>query len=182
MKPEKILAPILFAASLAGCNQAPTGAAAKPADAKPIDIQAQDVADVKAVEDRFVAAFKAKDVNAIMQLCVPDDSLVVFDVHPPLQYIGARTYRKDWENAFNSFASPLDVQVSDLDVTAGPEVAFVRSIHHVSGTTKDGKKRDYTVRVTDGLRKINGQWLIVHSHVSVPVEMQSGKADFESKP
>ena len=182
MKPEKILVPILFAASLAGCNQAPTGAAPKPDDAKPIDSRAQDIADVKAVEDRFVAAFKAKDVNAIIQLCLPDDSLVVFDVHPPRQYNGPQAYRKDWEKAFNSLAGPLDVQVSDLDVTAGAEVAFVRSIHHVTGTTKGGKKRDYTVRVTDGLKKINGQWLIVHTHVSVPVEMQSGKADFESKP
>lgn len=50
------------------------------------------------------------------------------------------------------------------------------------GTLKSGKKMDYTVRVTDGFKKINGKWLIVHTHISFPVDMQTGKADIESKP
>ena len=61
-------------------------------------------------------------------------------------------------------------------------MAFIRSIHHVMGTLKSGKKMDYTVRVTDGFKKINGKWLIVHTHISFPVDMQTGKADIESKP
>jgi ketosteroid isomerase-like protein len=50
------------------------------------------------------------------------------------------------------------------------------------GTTKDGKKANFTVRVTDCLKKINGVWLIAHSHVSVPVDMRTGEADMQSKP
>jgi ketosteroid isomerase-like protein len=41
---------------------------------------------------------------------------------------------------------------------------------------------DYTVRVTDGFKKINGKWLIAHTHVSFPVDMRTGKADMESNP
>ena len=40
-------------------------------------------ADIRALEDRFVAAFKAKDVDAIMKVYAPDQTLVVFDVVPP---------------------------------------------------------------------------------------------------
>jgi hypothetical protein len=39
-----------------------------------------------------------------------------------------------------------------------------------------------TVRVTDGYRKINGKWLITQEHVSVPVDLETGKADLTSKP
>ncbi|HEY2469923.1 MAG TPA: hypothetical protein VGI45_19050 [Terracidiphilus sp.] len=50
------------------------------------------------------------------------------------------------------------------------------------GTIKSGKKVDVAVRVTDCFKKVNGKWLIAHTHVSVPVDMQTGKADSESKP
>ena len=39
-----------------------------------------------------------------------------------------------------------------------------------------------TARVTDGYRKINGKWLITLEHVSVPVDLETGKADINSKP
>jgi hypothetical protein len=31
------------------------------------------------------------------------------------------------------------------------------------------------VRLTDAYRKINGNWLIVHEHVLVPVDLDTGK-------
>jgi ketosteroid isomerase-like protein len=59
-------------------------------------------ADIRALEERFVAAFKAKDVDAIMKAYAPGQTLVVFDVVPPRQYVGAAAYRKDWQTFFNS--------------------------------------------------------------------------------
>jgi ketosteroid isomerase-like protein len=117
-----------------------------------------------------------------MQLCVPDDSLHIFDVQPPREVKGRAAYRKDWEDAFNSVSGPLEVENSDMDVTSGGDIAYVHYINHVVGTTKDGKKANFTVRVTDCLKKINGVWLIAHSHVSVPVDMRTGEADLQSKP
>jgi hypothetical protein len=38
------------------------------------------------------------------------------------------------------------------------------------------------VRVTDGYRKFGSEWLIVLEHVSVPVDLATGKADFASNP
>jgi hypothetical protein len=31
-------------------------------------------------------------------------------------------------------------------------------------------------------KKIRGKWLIVHEHVSVPVDLDTGKADLSFKP
>jgi ketosteroid isomerase-like protein len=76
MKKTAIVLAMLMV-GLTGCNTAPA------------DQKVKDQADIKALEDRFVAAFKAKDVNAIMANYVPDQTMIAFDVIPPLQYPGA---------------------------------------------------------------------------------------------
>ena len=93
MKPVKVLVLILLAIGLIAYNQSLSRADTPSGVTTPTDTKAQDTADIKAVEDRFMTAFKAKDVNAIMELCVPDESLVVFDVTPPRQRNGAQAYR-----------------------------------------------------------------------------------------
>jgi ketosteroid isomerase-like protein len=61
-------------------------------------------------------------------------------------------------------------------------MAFATYIVHLTGKRKDGNAMDVTMRITDVLRKADEKWLIVHEHVSVPVELASGKADLTSKP
>ena len=139
-------------------------------------------ADIGALEDRFVAAFKAKDVDAIMKLYAPGQGLVVFDVIPPRQYVGAAAYRKDWQNFLGGFNGPITVELTDLDVGADRNLAYSHSIQRVTGTDKQGKKLDLTVRVTDVYQKIRGRWYIVHEHVSVPVSLDTDKPDLTSKP
>jgi uncharacterized protein (TIGR02246 family) len=138
--------------------------------------------DIKALEERFVAAFKAKDLDAIMKAYAPDQTLVVFDVVPPRQYVGPAAYRKDWQAFLDSFAGPITVELSDLDVAADRNLAYSHSIQRVAGTDKQGKKLDLTLRVTDVYKKSRGRWFIIHEHVSVPVDLDTGKPDLSSKP
>ena len=141
-----------------------------------------DEAAIRALEDRFAAAFNAGDVNAIMKSYVPDQSLVVFDLVPPRQYVGADAYRKDWVELLGMFKGPPKFDITDLAITVEGNLGFSHSIQHVSGTDTKGQPIDLTVRVTDGYRKIGGDWLIVLEHVSVPVDLATGKPDFSSKP
>ena len=92
-------------------------------------------ADIPALDDRFVAAVKAKDLDATMKVYVP-----------------------------------------------AADLAYSHSIQHVAGADKKGKKLDLTVRVTDVYKKISGNWLVIHEHVSVPVDLDTGKPDLASKP
>jgi uncharacterized protein (TIGR02246 family) len=149
-----------------------------PAAAQP----ASDEAKIRALEAQFAAAFNAKDADAIMKVYVPDESLVVFDVVPPRQYVGAKAYRKDWQDFFGSVKGPLKFEISDLSVTAAGPLGYGHSIQRISGTDAKGQPIDLTVRVTDVYRKIKGNWLIVHEHVSVPVDLDTGKPDLSSKP
>ena len=143
---------------------------------------ADDEAAIRVLEDKFAAAFNAKDVDAIMKVYVPDESLFAFDLVPPRQYVGASAYRKDWERFFAIFKGPLKFEITDLGIVADGNVAFSHSIQHISGTDMKGQPLDVTVRVTNGYRRIGGNWLIVHDHVSVPVDLATGKPDLSSKP
>ena len=71
--------------------------------------------------------------------------------------------------------------MTDLDVAADRNLAYSHSIQHLAGTDKQGKKLDLTVRLTDVYKKTRGGWRIIHEHVSVPVDLDSGKPDLASK-
>ena len=137
--------------------------------------------DIKALEDRFVAAFRAKDLDAIMKAYAPGQALVVFDVVPPRQYVGAAAYRKDWQTFLDGLDGPITVELTDLDVGADRNLAYSHSVQRVTGTDKQGKKLDMTLRVTDVYQRIRGRWLVIHEHVSVPVDLDTGTPDLASK-
>jgi ketosteroid isomerase-like protein len=143
---------------------------------------AEDEAQIRALEDRFTAAVNAADVDAIMKVYVPDESLVVFDLVPPRQYLGANAYRKDWVDFLAMFKGPLKFDITDLSIAAEGNLGFSHSIQRIRGTDTKGQPVDVTVRVTDGYRKIGSNWLIVLEHVSVPVDLATGKPDPSSKP
>jgi uncharacterized protein (TIGR02246 family) len=143
----------------------------------------KDEQEIRALEERFAAAFRAKDVAAIMKVYAPGSELFVFDVIPPRQYVGFDAYKKDFEDFFAAFPGPVDkFEVQDLSIVTDDKLAFSHSIQPGIMTAKDGSKVNLVVRVTDGYRKINGKWLIIHEHLSIPVDLNTGKADPTSKP
>lgn len=155
---------------IATAGFAPLAATAGPAD----DAQ------VQALEASFAAAVIAKDLDSLMKAYSPD--IFVFDLVPPRQYVGAAAYRDDWKSFFAGFAGPIKFKITDLVASTHGTFGYSHSIQRVSGMDPKGSAVDITVRVTDVYRKVGGAWLIVQEHVSVPVNLDTGKADLASKP
>jgi ketosteroid isomerase-like protein len=143
---------------------------------------AHDKAAIESLEARFAAAFNAKDLSAIMRVYEPGWALFVFDVGPPRQHVGWADYRADWAGAFKGMPPTFHFSISDLSVTVVGPVAYGHSIQKDVFTRADGSKGGFVVRVTDVYRKRHGRWLIVQEHVSVPVDLDTGKADLLSNP
>lgn len=137
---------------------------------------------IEALYQAYLRAFKAKDVNAVMAT-YDRNELFVFDLVPLRANIRVGTpTSKDWEGLFAAFPGPLDNNISEHVITVVGPVAYSRCVQTGYFTAKDGSRLDVAVRVTDVLRKVKGKWLIVQEHVSVPVDLASGKPDLMSKP
>src|SRR5258708_39231703 len=135
---------------------------------------------IKRVIEGGVNAVRNKDIGGVMSLYAPE--VVSFDLVPPLRYVGADAFRNVWEEVFSSFQGPIGYEIHDLNITVGDDVAFAHSLNRLSGTMNNGQKTDLWVRSTACFRKINGKWLIVHTQVSVPVDLEHGKAVLDLKP
>lgn len=140
-----------------------------------------DEAAIRALMDRFAAAFNSGDIDAIMKNYIPGESFVIFDVVPRKEYRGADAYRKDWIDMFSHFKYKPKITITDLNITVDGSVGFSYSFQRVTGIDKQDIPVDRTVRVTDGYRKIGNNWLIALEHVSVPIDLKTGKANFISK-
>jgi ketosteroid isomerase-like protein len=141
-----------------------------------------DVDQIRALESKLAAAAEARNIDAIMKAYIPDETLFVFDVIPPRQYVGAKAFRTDWDEFLGSTKGPLKYEISDVDVTAVGTVAYGHSIQRIVATSVKGDPIDLTTRVTDVYRKIDGNWMIVQEHISIPVDLDTGKPDLSSKP
>jgi ketosteroid isomerase-like protein len=144
---------------------------------------AGDVDDESEIRHRFdelVEAIRAMDLDQVMSNYARD--VVSFDVEPPLQHVGAAAKRKNWARVFSMYQRPLHYEVRDLAVAVNDGVAFGHGLVRIAGTSKDGDRTERWLRSTTCFRKIGGDWLIVHDQVSVPLDLESGKALLNLEP
>lgn len=144
--------------------------------------QSQPEDQIRNLLTRWEAAFRAKDANAVMSCYAPGDVVVAFDIVPPLAKIGRDAYRQNYEEFFAMFSGPLEVELRDVRIVAAADVAFLHCFDRMSGTLQSGEHFDLWLRVTSGLRKLDGEWRIIHDHVSVPVDFETGKAILDLSP
>ena len=122
-------------------------------------------ADIHALVERWASAVRAKDMEGA--LANHADDIVMFDVPMPLQSRGIDEYKKTWELFFeHNRGGQGSFDVTDLRIVASDSVAYSHALVKIF---------DSTVRVTMGLRKEKGQWLIAHEHHSYPLELDSGQ-------
>lgn len=134
----------------------------------------------KLIEDQ-VAAIRVKDVEAATAFAAPD--VRAFDLIDPLVYQGKEEVQKRLTQWFESFeGDTLGFDVTDLQISAGEDIAFCSSLNKVNGTTVDGNKLEMFWRATICFEKTDGQWVATHQHSSVPFNMETGKASMDLKP
>jgi len=139
-----------------------------------------DEADIRQRIDKWAEAIRAMDLESAMSIYASD--IVSFDLDPPLRYAGAEAKRKRWASVFAMYQRLHSYEVRDLAITLSDDVAFGHSLNHIVGTLKNGNKTDFWLRWTTGFRKIDGNWLIAHEQLSVPIDPQSGRALLDLKP
>jgi uncharacterized protein (TIGR02246 family) len=128
---------------------------------------AQDEQEIRTLIERWVEAVHRGDMDAV--LAAHADDIVMFDVPPPQEGIrGIDAYRDSWPGFFEWQASGASFELVSLEITAGADVAFAYALLSCASAARRAERPDERLRMTVGLRKEQGRWLVAHEHHSFP--------------
>ena len=136
--------------------------------------------EVRALVDRWSEAIRRKDIDRLMALYAPD--IVYFDVVPPLHYTGSDALRRNFLRWFDVWESAIGVELRDLRILASGDLAVAHLLHRTSGTLKRGRQVGYWVRATICCQRFDQGWVIMHEHISLPVDVANGSVVMDLVP
>jgi uncharacterized protein (TIGR02246 family) len=121
---------------------------------------------IRELIERWAAAVHAGDLDVVLADHAED--IQMFDVPPPNEVRGIEAYRETWPPFFEWQKRGASFEIVSLDVTAGTDVAFATALLRC-GTAEELKEDpDNRLRLTIGLRKEGGRWVVSHEHHSFP--------------
>jgi len=117
---------------------------------------------------RWAEAVHVGDIDTVLAEHDPD--IVMFDVPPPYDGIrGIDAYRQSWPPFFEWQRQGAVFDIVELDMTAGDDVAFAHALVRCGKPEDFEKNPDNRLRMTIGLRKHDGKWVVTHEHHSFPM-------------
>jgi uncharacterized protein (TIGR02246 family) len=120
---------------------------------------------IRGLIERWATAVHVGDLPTV--LASHADDIVMFDVPPPEQGVrGLDAYRDTWPGFFEWQASGAVFDIESLDVTAGADVAYAFALLRCGTPAEFEQDPDHRLRLTVGLRKLDGQWVVTHEHHS----------------
>ena len=126
-------------------------------------------AEIRRLIEGWALAVRARELETVLANHV--DEMVMFDVPPPVELRGIDAYRDSWPPFFRWLENESGAfEIVRLDVTAGDTVAFATALLRCGTRASLAKDNAPRLRLTIGLRKIDGAWKIAHEHHSFPAE------------
>ena len=124
--------------------------------------------EIRTLVERWAAAVHQGDMEGVLADHAED--IVMFDVPPPHQGVrGLDAYRGTWPPFFEWQASGAQFEIESLDVVAGEDVAWAWALLRCGTPEELGAEPDRRLRLTVGLRRDSGRWVVVHEHHSFAI-------------
>ena len=119
---------------------------------------------IRTLIERWAEAVHTGDLPTVLADHAED--IVMFDVPPPDQGVrGIDAYRQTWPPFF-AWQQHASFDIETLEVSAGSDVAFAYALLRC-GTPEDlAQTPESRLRLTIGLRKTDGRWVVTHEHHS----------------
>jgi uncharacterized protein (TIGR02246 family) len=120
---------------------------------------------IRAQIERWAEAVHRGDLDTVLADRTAD--IVMFDVPPPEDGVrGLGAYRETWPGFFAWQASGAVFEIVELEVTAGADVAFAHALLRCGTPGELAADPDRRLRISFGLRKVDGRWRVSHEHHS----------------
>ena len=114
-------------------------------------------------------AIVENNIDALMQKCTTGFNL--FDVSS--QLIGAAVYRQQWEKFSPCFNTNMKISRRSMKLYIAEDLAILHCYSRVENILQQHQSMPWC-RTTLCVQKQDGQWLIAHQHISLPVNLSSG--------
>jgi uncharacterized protein (TIGR02246 family) len=123
---------------------------------------------IRTLIGRWAAAVHRGDLTAVVTDHAED--IVMFDVPPPYEGVrGLDAYQQTWPPFLQWQARGASFEIESLDITAGDHVAFAYALLRCGTPADLADNPDNRLRLTLGLRKQDGRWVVTHEHHSFPI-------------
>ncbi|MFC8172335.1 YybH family protein [Streptomyces sp. NPDC057325] len=140
---------------------------------------------IRTLVERWAGAVHRGHLDTVVEDHAED--IVMFDVPPPYEGVrGIDSYREVWPAFFEWQAQGAVFDVEELEVTAGRDVAFAHALVRCGTEEELAARPGFRMRLTLGLRKEAGRWVVAHEHHSFPdlsgsEPRSEGEAEGETK-
>jgi len=123
---------------------------------------------IRTLIETWAAAVHAGDLDAVLADHAAD--IVMFDVPPPDDGVrGIAAYEETWPPFFEWQRTGASFEIVDLDVTAGDDVAYAHALLRCGTPDELTERPERRLRLSLGLRKEGGRWVVAHEHHSFPL-------------
>ncbi|MBI2678110.1 MAG: nuclear transport factor 2 family protein [Candidatus Koribacter versatilis] len=171
---KRLLFVFLLIAALAGAQTSTKKPAAKRAT-RPAAASAQPpLTETEAVQQltkrlqEILNAWSTMDPDAAAKFYAKDADLIFFDL-AAFQYKGWDDHYLGTKKLFQDYQS-LNIRLNeDANVHWKGDLAYATATWNVLGTLADNTQQKLDLRWTVVLERRNGEWVVVHEHVSAPL-------------
>jgi uncharacterized protein (TIGR02246 family) len=124
-----------------------------------------DETQIRSMIEQWATAVHVGDINGVLADHAED--IVMFDVPPPHDGVrGLAAYRETWPPFFKWQAQGAAFEIVSLDVTAGDDIAYAHALLRCGTREQLIEEPENRLRLTLGLRKERGRWVVAHEHHS----------------
>jgi uncharacterized protein (TIGR02246 family) len=121
--------------------------------------------EIRELIERWARAVHAGELDTVLADHTGD--IVMFDVPPPYDGVrGIVDYAATWPGFFAWQAGGASFEIVSLEVTAGEDVAFAHALLRCGTPEELAAHPERRLRLTVGLRREDGRWLVAHEHHS----------------
>ena len=135
---------------------------------------------VRALHATWADCTAAKDLDGLMDNIDPD--VVSYEHGGPLQYAGRDDVREVCRQGLDASSGAISLDTPDLTVRVSGVLAVSWGLDRIRVESDGGDTVETWSRATRIFHEQNGKWLMIHQHLSFPVDPQTGQARTDLQP
>ena len=137
---------------------------------KKVDIETAK-SEVKKTVDTFFQAYADKDFETFSKFFAIDRDILFIGTTENEYLVGRETVLNSYKDQLNTLEfTSIEIQKESIQVHSSGNVAWITRVDNVKARSGDVTFDLIGLRWTAILEKINGEWVFVYSHTSLPTQ------------